>query len=370
MQQLASRGLAANVCMAAKDGNAFEFVASAVAPQRATGALAAGLRLGPNGGVELKVNEKLCLGCGRCQPYCTMGAIGFVRDSRGRICSSVDQYECVDCGVCYRARVCAADALYEPKPEWPRSVRGTFSNPLVEHKETRVPGRGTEEMKTNDVTGRFKWGEAGMAVEMGRPGVGARFTDIEKVAMAIAAVGGITFEPKNPLTGLMADKKTGKMNEEVMGEKVLSAIIEIDGSATEDSGNHRRRSQGQPRDFDGVQLRPDHESGSGRWNYGVRVGESRRHPAYAKRQDQRRPRQTVLRRGGKRMTHTLHRRGTAESFKNDYVLFAMSAKGVNEVGSKTRLKRFLEIIQQHNPVNMGDMKTGNSFITSRGNHRQ
>ncbi len=175
----------------------------------------------------MKVNEKLCLGCGRCQPYCTMGAISFVRDSRGRTCSSVDQYECVDCGVCYRAHVCASDALYEPKPEWPRSVRGTFSNPLVEHKETRVPGRGTEEMKTNDVTGRFKFGEAGMAVEMGRPGVGARFTDIEKVAMAIAAIGGITFEPKNPLTGLMADKKTGKMNEDVMGEKVLSAIIEL-----------------------------------------------------------------------------------------------------------------------------------------------
>ncbi len=175
----------------------------------------------------MKVNEKLCLGCGRCQPYCTMGAIGFVRDRRGRVCSSVNQHECVDCGVCYRAHVCDADALYEPTAEWPRSVRGTFSNPLVEHKETRVPGRGTEEMKTNDVTGRFKWGEAGMAVEMGRPGVGARFPDIERVAMAIAAVGGITFEPKNPLTGLMADKRTGKMNQEVMGEKVLSAIIEL-----------------------------------------------------------------------------------------------------------------------------------------------
>ena len=156
-----------------------------------------------------------------------MGSISLERDSRGRTCATVDQHECVDCGVCYRAKICVGDALYEPTPEWPRSVRGTFSNPLVEHKETRVPGRGTEEMKTNDVTGRFKWGEAGMAVEMGRPGVGARFPDIEKVAMAIAAVGDITFEPKNPLTGLMADKKTGKMNEEVMGEKVLSAIIEL-----------------------------------------------------------------------------------------------------------------------------------------------
>jgi hypothetical protein len=106
-------------------------------------------------------------------------------------------------------------------------VRSTFSNPLVEHKETRIPGRGTEEMKTNDVTGRFKWGEAGMAVEMGRPGTGARFTDIEKVAMALSSLGDIHFEPKNPLTGLMADKNTGKMNPEVMDEKVLSAIIEM-----------------------------------------------------------------------------------------------------------------------------------------------
>ncbi|MDR3590610.1 MAG: 4Fe-4S dicluster domain-containing protein [Negativicutes bacterium] len=175
----------------------------------------------------MKVKEEKCVGCGRCRAYCTMGAIGFVRDGRGRVCASVDQQECVDCGVCFRAGVCPADALYEPLPQWPRSVRGTFSNPLVEHKETRVPGRGTEEMKTSDVTGRFKWGEAGMAVEMGRPSIGARFSDIEKVTMAIAALGGINFEPKNPLTGLMTDKTTGKMNDELMEEKVLSAIIEM-----------------------------------------------------------------------------------------------------------------------------------------------
>jgi hypothetical protein len=106
-------------------------------------------------------------------------------------------------------------------------VRGTFSNPLVEHKETRVPGRGTEEMKTNDITGRFKFGEAGMAIEMGRPSTGAFFSDIEKVAMAIALLGDIHFEPKNPITSLMVDKTTGKMNPELMNEKVLSAIIEM-----------------------------------------------------------------------------------------------------------------------------------------------
>lgn len=175
----------------------------------------------------MKVDEGKCVGCGRCRAYCTMGAIAFVRDGRGRVCASVDDRECVDCGVCYRADICPAEALYEPLPVWPRSVRGTFSNPLVEHKETRVPGRGTEEMKTSDVTGRFKWGEAGMAVEMGRPSIGARFSDIQKVTMAIAALGDINFEPKNPLTGLMTDRKTGKMNDELMDEKVLSAIIEM-----------------------------------------------------------------------------------------------------------------------------------------------
>ena len=186
--------------------------------------LASSLGKGENG---VKVDQTKCIGCGRCRAYCTMGAIGFTAAGRGRVCAEVDQYECVDCGVCFRAGVCPVDALYEPLPEWPRSVRGTFSNPLVEHKETRIPGRGTEEMKTNDVTGRFKWGEAGMAVEMGRPGTGARFRDIEKVAMAIAALGNITFEPKNPITGLMADKSTGRMNPEVLDEKVLSAIIEM-----------------------------------------------------------------------------------------------------------------------------------------------
>lgn len=65
------------------------------------------------------------------------------------------------------------------------------------------------------------------------------------------------------------------------------------------------------------------------------------------------------------MSHTLHRRGAAEDLKNDFVIFAMSAKGFNEVDSHAKLKRFLEIVQQFKPVNLGDMKTGNSYITSR-----
>jgi hypothetical protein len=97
---------------------------------------------------------------------------------------------------------------------------------MIEHKNTGVPGRGTEEMKTNEVTGRFKRGAYGMAVEVGRPGVAGRLEDLEKIAMALAKIG-VEFEPKNPVTFLFEDVKTGKLKPEVRKEKVLSAIIEF-----------------------------------------------------------------------------------------------------------------------------------------------
>jgi hypothetical protein len=81
-------------------------------------------------------------------------------------------------------------------------------------------------MKTNDVTGRFPFGIAGVAVEMGRPGVGTSFRDLQTVAMAIAKLG-VEFEPANPVMELMADQKTGKVREEVLNERVLSAILEF-----------------------------------------------------------------------------------------------------------------------------------------------
>jgi len=81
-------------------------------------------------------------------------------------------------------------------------------------------------MKTNDVTGRFPFGFAGVAVEMGRPGVGTSFRDLQTVAMAIAKLG-VEFEPNNPVAELMIDQKTGKIREEVLDERVLSAILEF-----------------------------------------------------------------------------------------------------------------------------------------------
>ncbi|MGI6029724.1 MAG: hypothetical protein ACOX81_10030 [Candidatus Heteroscillospira sp.] len=62
------------------------------------------------------------------------------------------------------------------------------------------------------------------------------------------------------------------------------------------------------------------------------------------------------------MSHTLHRRGTPESLAKDYVVFAMSAKGINADNSNHALKEFLEIVSKYNWVNMGDMKTGGYFL--------
>lgn len=61
---------------------------------------------------------------------------------------------------------------------------------------------------------------------MGRPGVGTSFKDVEKVAMAMAKKG-VEFEPQNPATVLMEDKRTGKFKPEVLNERSLSAIIEF-----------------------------------------------------------------------------------------------------------------------------------------------
>ena len=168
----------------------------------------------------MRIDSELCIACGACIEYCPMEAIKLGPDTY-----VIDEDECVDCGVCYRSKVCPVDAfIFEPAP-WPRSVRNVFSDPTKVHKETRIAGRGTEEMKTNDVTGRFKRGWVGMGCEFGRPGVGARFRDLSKVAQVLARHGA-EFETRNPVTGLMKDVKTGEIQEEVLDEKVLSAIIE------------------------------------------------------------------------------------------------------------------------------------------------
>lgn len=176
----------------------------------------------------MKADKDKCIACKRCFPFCPMGKIqSFHRHDTipGRVYIEIDQDKCTDCGVCFRADVCPVNALYQPEEPWPREVRAILSNPLIEFKGSQVPGRGTEEMKTNDVKGSFLPGEAGVGVELGRPGVGAYFKDVEIVAMALAPLG-YEFAGENPVTHFMADVKTGKLRDDVLNEKATSAIVE------------------------------------------------------------------------------------------------------------------------------------------------
>jgi hypothetical protein len=61
------------------------------------------------------------------------------------------------------------------------------------------------------------------------------------------------------------------------------------------------------------------------------------------------------------MTNTLHRQGTQEGLKQDYVIFARPARGINREGAAVKLREFMGICLKYNPVNMGDSKQGNIY---------
>jgi NAD-dependent dihydropyrimidine dehydrogenase PreA subunit len=174
------------------------------------------------------IDAKLCVGCGYCMPHCPVEAIFVTEEktSKGKKIRAIDLDPCVECGVCLRAAVCPVDAIFQQPLEWPRILRSSFSNPLTPHRHTGLLGRGTEEMKTNEVTHRFVRGQVGVAVEMGRPGLGASMRDIDRLTQAMARYG-VEFEPQTPVTGLMSDAGRGILKEEVLNERVLSAIIEF-----------------------------------------------------------------------------------------------------------------------------------------------
>jgi ferredoxin len=200
----------------------------------------------------VEVDPRKCVACANCVPICPMGAIA-IDPAINRAVVNLD--ECVECFSCYRGMskehmhsplvravrrvakwlrfrfdpepdVCPTDALTAQELVWPRIVRRAFSDPLVPHESTGVHGRGTEEVKTNDVTDRVKEGEAGFTVEFGRPGVGVRFRDVQTMTTALIRLG-VTLEAKNPVTSLMTDPARGLLREDVLDEKVMSAILEL-----------------------------------------------------------------------------------------------------------------------------------------------
>jgi hypothetical protein len=181
-----------------------------------------------------------------------MGAI-YVDQEKNR--AQINDDACVECGTCFRGmstenlnpvmvRAVRKTAKFfrfrfEPEPDicptgsfemnelqMPRLIRQIFSDPVVEHKSTGIKGRGTEEVKTNDVSLRVNAGEVGYTIEFGRPGVGVRFSDIQEMTHTLARAG-VTFEKNNPITHLMTNTSTGDLRPDILQEKILSAIVEI-----------------------------------------------------------------------------------------------------------------------------------------------
>jgi NAD-dependent dihydropyrimidine dehydrogenase PreA subunit len=173
----------------------------------------------------MMIHEEKCVGCGRCQPYCPAGAIRY----RG-IKSAIDRDICYECGTCFRSARCPVDAIAESPDvfDYPRALRKYFSDPLATHEATGIQGRGTEETKSADVTRRYSPGRVGLAIEIGRPTLGMSVPDIQKITRAIARAGVHKIEPHNPIHSMIVDESTGDLKPEMLGERVLSAIIEIE----------------------------------------------------------------------------------------------------------------------------------------------
>jgi ferredoxin len=200
----------------------------------------------------MEIDPRKCVACGNCLPVCPVGAIQI--DPRRRR-ARISLHRCVECYTCFRGLstenlnptliralrrllgllrlrfdpepdVCPTAAIVPQELSWPRIVRRAFSDPLVPHESTGIHGRGTEEVKTNDVTGRIDHGEAGFTVEFGRPTIGTSFAEIQEVTHRLAREN-VTFEAHNPVTALMSDSSSGTIRPDILEERILSAIVEF-----------------------------------------------------------------------------------------------------------------------------------------------
>lgn len=65
------------------------------------------------------------------------------------------------------------------------------------------------------------------------------------------------------------------------------------------------------------------------------------------------------------MTHTLHRQGSLLDLREDFVVFSMACQSVNAKGAVPKIRKAFKIIEKYQPVNFGDVKTGNCFKATK-----
>jgi len=170
------------------------------------------------------IDQETCIRCGECVFTCTLDAIYENDDT-----VDIDREKCVECGNCLRVAECPTGALQQDELIWPRIIRKYFSDNQYKWPEnmryTTGYGRGTEECKTNDRTGKFKYGQIGIVVELGRPNAGTYLYNAEKIIQTLMEAGAEMGE-KSPMTAMISDKEKGLLREDIRNERVLSCIVE------------------------------------------------------------------------------------------------------------------------------------------------
>jgi Fe-S-cluster-containing hydrogenase component 2 len=325
------------------------------------------------------VNQEKCIGCGQCKPYCPVGAIA-IRNRK----AVIDLDECVDCISCMKANVCPVDALSMPTSQWPRELREQYSNPRCKHPATNMGGRGTEEVKTNDVTAACSAEKIGLRSKW-PPRHRHEISRSEKMSMALAPIG-IDWELANPLTTLF-DPKTGVFRPDVLNEKSSPAFLEffVPLEKLEPVLLTIRRSL--------LSWTP-----CSVWTSSPHSRPTVRFPAWipsgawllpeAERQVQHRtgPPAVRARRGRKTlknfyksskekkfMSHTLHRQGSYESLSHDFPSFQGRERD-QQGGSQPMLREFVKVAFRHHPVKSGQPQREHAFryrtADLRQNHRR
>jgi len=171
----------------------------------------------------MHINPLTCVHCMECIEFCPVNAIHI-----DIINAYIDQSVCCECGACNRKNVfeCPVSSIYQGEITHLKQIAKNFSDPTIYHAKTRVPGRGTEEVKTNDVTGSIKKGEVGIAIEIGRPCLGAKISIIEEFHHALRLLG-VHYEINNPLSNLIEKPKGNCENTEFADQQLISAIIQF-----------------------------------------------------------------------------------------------------------------------------------------------
>lgn len=169
------------------------------------------------------IDTEKCVGCRKCIPLCPVGAIEFNLKTE---LAFISPSNCTECNWCFRSKICKPEAIVPGDLEWPRYVAAMFSDVEYSNPRTGIGGRGTEGMKTNDAIARFKRGDIGVVIEPGRPVLGARFSDVEKVIMKFKSHG-YDLESESPLIEMLADAKTGALLPELRDLRIISCVIEF-----------------------------------------------------------------------------------------------------------------------------------------------